>query len=252
MSALQAVLSPALMMRGDAPVLSGMTRPRFLSRAVQLAGHIRKYSPAELETMFCINPELALKAYALYQRFDPKVPGLPAALAYHGLAYRHLDAQTLDADTLAYAQEHLCILSALYGVLRPMDEIQPHRLEMDCRLRVGGGDLYAFWGDRLYRTLARQGHTLVNLASGEYTRAFEPYLKPGDRYTACVFLSPLRGRLLCKPTMAKMARGQMARFIVQHRLRDIRQLQAFDWGGFAYDPYQSTPSRLVFVQQLEA
>lgn len=248
MSALLAVLSPALVMRANVPPLAAQSTPRHMDQAWQLAQKIRTYTPVELESIFGVNPELALKAFALYQRFDPAIPGLPAALAYNGLAYRNLSVETLDAQTLAYAQEHLAILSGLYGVLRPLDGILLHRLEMACRLRMDGKDLYTYWGDTLRRTLTQPGHTLVNLTSGEYTRAFHPHLQPGDRCVECVFLSPLRGKLICKPTMAKMARGQMARFIVKNRLADIRDLQAFDWDGFAFDPYKSTANQLVFVQ----
>ena len=175
----------------------------------------------------------------------------PAVLAFNGDVYGGLDAASLGADDLAWAQQHLCILSGLYGVLRPLDRIQPHRLEMGTRLATDRGDnLYRFWGTRIAEHLNRRlaadrTPVLVNLASQEYFKSVDRSVLKG-RVIECVFEEGQGGRYKVVSFFAKRARGLMARFATQHRISTPRQLEGFDLEGYAHAPAASAPDRLVF------
>jgi cytoplasmic iron level regulating protein YaaA (DUF328/UPF0246 family) len=181
----------------------------------------------------------------------------PAALAFAGDTYQGLEAGSLDADEMAFAQEHLRILSGLYGVLRPLDAIQPYRLEMGSRLKTGrGSSLYDYWGDRIAQALNAQAEALgtdvlINCASQEYFGAVDlNALKP--RVITPVFLEEKNGEAKIVSFYAKKARGAMARFIIQHRLTSPEGLRDFDSGGYAYRPDLSDGDRWVFLRDAVA
>ena len=242
-----AFLSPAKNMRpAPAPGVS-LTRPVFQREADRLASLLRKYSPWELESLLQINPSLAMKAAGYYQDFA-EAPATAALSAYYGLAFQHLDAASLTPEDYAWAGEHLRILSALYGVLRPADGIRPYRLELQSRLRVEGQSLYAFWGERIARELFKTGEPVIHLASGEYARAVLPHRRPGDICITCEFSTLRRGRRVTLATGAKMARGEMARFLIKNRLERPANLRAFEWEGYAFAPALSDETRYVFLQ----
>lgn len=243
-----AILSPAKRL-APAPCPEGLalTSPLFPAEARELGELLRGYTPWQLESLMGISPELALDAFAICQGFDPGAPAAPALLAYHGLAYQHLDAPTLSPGEVAAAQGRLRILSALYGVLRPLDGVCPYRLDFMAKLRPGGKTLYRWWGDKLYRELFSAGEPVVNLCSGEYAKAVEPWLKPGDRFITVRFLQRSRGRLLTKATAAKAARGAMARWIIREGADRPEQLPAFSQGGWRFSPELSGPLRYAFL-----
>ncbi len=244
-----AVLSPAKNQRVAGSPGIPLTEPAFKRETCQLAALLREFAPFELESVLEVNPEIAMRAFGYYQDFRWGKPGTAALLAYHGLAYQHLRAEEFTPDEFAYAQEHLRICSALYGLLRPADAIQPYRLALQCRLRVEGKNLYAFWGERLCRALFAQGEPVVNLASGEYGRTITRFTKPGDRLVTCEFCVMRRGKRITLATGAKMARGEMARYIVKNRINEPEALRAFEWDGYTWVPELSSESRYVFLQR---
>ena len=177
----------------------------------------------------------------------------PAALAFAGDTYQGLEASTLSPDEMRYGQDHLRILSGLYGVLRPLDAIQPYRLEMGSRLKTNRGkSLYDWWGTQISEALNTQGQEtgstiLVNFASQEYFGAVDLKALDLDVITP-VFMEERAGTAKIISFFAKKARGAMARYIVQNRLRDSAALSAFDIGGYAYQPDMSAPGKPVFVR----
>ena len=179
----------------------------------------------------------------------------PAVLAFNGDVYEGLQARTLSPDDLAWAQRHLAILSGLYGVLRPLDRLQPYRLEMGTRLATPGAkDLYGYWGDTPARQLRRQlagdpVPVVVNLASQEYFRAVRlPALRA--RVVECVFEEGQGGQWKVVSFFAKRARGLMARHAITGRIQSVEGLRAFDAEGYAYAPAVSAPDRLVFRRRV--
>ena len=236
------------------------TAPRFPDDAARLARSARNLSLRDLKGLMDLSDELAKLNRDRFRAFadDPDPADTrPAALAFAGDTYQGLEAGTLDPDELAWAQEHLCILSGLYGLLRPLDAIQPYRLEMGSRLKTRrGANLYDYWRDEIAKALTAQAKTLgtdilVNCASQEYfgaadTRALKL------RVITPKFLEDKDGTPKMVSFFAKRARGSMARFIVQRRLTDPESLKDFDLGGYAYRADLSEPDAPVFVRPYTA
>ncbi|MBC5582127.1 peroxide stress protein YaaA [Anaerofilum sp. BX8] len=244
-----AVISPAKNMRRASGVLPP-TEPQFLPQTRQLLAELRGYSPWQLAHEMRINDALAQRAFADFADMDLSQPGTPALLSYHGLQYLNLAPETLSAEELLFLQEHLRIVSGFYGLLRPLDGIWPYRLELGGKLRFFGQNLYGYWGDALYRALFAPGETVINLSSGEYTKAFTPYLRAEDRFITVDFLEPKPGgKLAMRATAAKMARGRMARFIARRRAGDPEELKEFYWNGYRFAPALSTCARWAFVRE---
>ena len=229
------------------------TLPIFWEEALSLSQLLKTLSPWQLETILEVNPQLALKAFEQLQRFDPHAGEIPALLAYYGLQYQHLAAWDFTASDFMSAQQRLRIVSGLYGILRPLDRIMPYRLEMQCKMDFYGKRLYRYWGSRLCQQLLMEDETLINLASKEYAKAILPYA-PAEKIITCDFFVekpiPKGGkRLRSIPTASKMARGEMARFLVKNRLQQPEQLQAFDWQGFRFIPALSDNTHYVFTRE---
>lgn len=233
-----------------------MSEPAFRDDALRLARTARNLTLGDLQKLMHISPDLARLARDRFRDFDAE-PGAdvtrPAALAFAGDTYLGLEATSLDGEELAWAQEHLRILSGLYGLLRPLDAIQPYRLEMGSRLKTRrGGSLYDYWRDQLAKALNAQAgqvgtEVLVNCASQEYFTALAPKaLKL--RVITPVFMEDKGGAPRIVSFFAKRARGAMARFIIQNRLSDPASLADFDTGGYAYAPDLSEPDRPVFLR----
>ena len=252
------LLSPAKTLDYDtpvpAPVLKKATEPLFTARAAELIGVLRKKSPAQVAALMDLSAPLAELNTARYAAWQPDATAAqskPALLAFDGDVYGGLDARTLKTADLSWAQEHLVILSGLYGALRPLDRLQPYRLEMGTALETARGrDLYVYWGDCVAEMLnARQAQesapVVVNLASVEYSRvALRKTLRA--RVIDCVFEDWKDGRFKVISFFAKRARGLMARHAVQQRARRPAQLHSFDAEGYAFDAVASAPGRLGF------
>lgn len=251
------VISPAKRLdetRRDLPAGLMPTEPAFAADAAKLARIARGLSVAELRDLMGISEPLAKLNAERFRAFKAKPAAeavKPAAYCFDGDTYAGLEAKTLDADTLRWAQGRLHILSGLYGLLRPLDLIQPYRLEMGSRLaNPKGADLYAFWGSRISKALNAAAETagtrtLVNCASQEYFGAVD--LKALKlRVITPVFLEGEGEAAKVVSFFAKRARGAMARFIAEHRLIDPADLRGFATGGYAFDAGASGGDRLVF------
>jgi cytoplasmic iron level regulating protein YaaA (DUF328/UPF0246 family) len=231
-----------------------MTTPRFQSDADRLAQTARMLTEVDLADLMDLSPALARLNVERFQRFEQDRHDLrPAALAFAGDTYQGLEAASLDPDDLRFAQDRLCILSGLYGVLRPLDAIQPYRLEMGSRLATEkGANLYAYWGDKLARALNAQAaalgtDTLINCASVEYFSAVEAAAL-GLRVITPQFLEDKPGGPKIVSFHAKKARGAMARFLIERRLTDPAGILEFDLGGYAYAPGLSAPDKPAFLR----
>jgi len=232
-----------------------MTDPAFAGDAVALARVARGLSEAELGKLMDISPNLARLNADRFRTFEEAQDDVrPAALAFAGDTYQGLEAASLDADDMRFAQERLRILSGLYGILRPLDAIQPYRLEMGSRLKTEKGpNLYAYWGDRLARALneeaARLGTaTLINCASVEYFSAVDADALKLEVITP-QFLEDKPGGPKIVSFYAKKARGAMARFIIERRLTDPAGILEFDTGGYAYAADLSAPGKPAFLRR---
>lgn len=232
------------------------TEPDFQQDAIRLARTARNLTLKDLQKLMDISPDLARLNRDRFRAFQdaPEAERTrPAALAFAGDTYLGLEAASLEPEELDWAQDHLRILSGLYGLLRPLDSIQPYRLEMGSRLKTRrGASLYDYWRDELTKALnaqaaATDSQVLINCASQEYFGAVKPaLLKP--RLITPVFKEDKGGDLRIVSFFAKRARGAMARFVIQNRLTDPQSLQDFDLGGYAYRSDLSTPDAPVFAR----
>ena len=249
------LLSPAKALDYDTPpVTQAHTQPLFVPQATELIEVLRQKSPPEVATLMDLSDQLAGLNVARYQAWQPTFApdnAKQAVLAFNGDVYEGLDAKTLSEEDLHWAQAHVCILSGLYGVLRPLDLMRPYRLEMGTRLETAKGkNLYQFWGRQIAdylneRARADGSPVIVNLASEEYFKSVDrKALQP--RVVSCVFEELKAGQYKVISFLAKRARGLMVRYAVQHRLSTVESLQGFDLEGYRYVPAASEPDRLVF------
>lgn len=252
------VISPAKRLN-ETPHLTAIapTAPEFAADALRLAKVARGLSVQDLCKLMDISPALGQLNVARFKAFRADAPGAPAAFLFDGDTYAGLEARAMEPDSLLWAQGHLRILSGLYGLLRPMDAIQPYRLEMGSKLEnPKGADLYAFWGSKIAKVLnglaAENGaQALINCASAEYFGAVD--LKALKlRVVTPVFLEERDGDAKVVSFWAKKARGAMARFICQHHLTNPDDLRGFDLGGYSYRAAQSDDFRLVFARAVAA
>lgn len=252
------LLSPAKSLDYETPVAPEVqamaTPPQFAACARELIALLRAKTPAEVARLMNLSDALAGLNVARYAAWSGRATARnskPALLAFDGDVYTALAAPTLSLRDLAWAQRHLLILSGLYGVLRPLDRLQPYRLEMGTRLANSRGkDLYAFWRDTLSHHLNRQrrvggARVIVNLASQEYGAAIDRKAVE-SRVVDCVFEDWRQGRYQVIGLFAKRARGLMMRYAIEQRVVAPARLQGFAQEGYAFDAAASQPDRLVF------
>lgn len=251
------VISPAKTLDYTSPLATQThSLPRYLEQSSQLVEVLRALAPNELAQLMKLSDKLAGLNVARFSEWQPDFTAenaKQAILAFRGDVYTGLDADSLSADDFSYAQQHVRILSGLYGVLRPLDLMQPYRLEMGTKLENSvGANLYEFWGERITDSLnqclaEQQASVLLNLASNEYFKAVKPkHLQAtlididfkdlkNDQYKIISFY-------------AKKARGMMARYVIQNKIDTVDGLKNFSEQGYAYSAAQSKPNHLVFLR----
>jgi len=249
------LLSPAKKLDYDTPAhVETATQPLFVDRAKKLISVLKTKSAEEIAGLMDLSPALAELNVARYAKWTPKFTAenaKQAVLAFNGDVYEGLDAGSLTARQLDWAQEHVVILSGLYGALRPLDLMQPYRLEMGTRLQTAKGkNLYEYWGSEIsdYLNERQEGDkhpVVVNLASEEYSKAVDRKTLKA-RVVQCTFEDWKGGAYKVISFHAKRARGLMARYAIEKRIAKPEALQGFDAEGYAYDASASAPDRLVF------
>ncbi|MBU2935422.1 MULTISPECIES: peroxide stress protein YaaA [Pacificibacter] len=249
-----AVISPAKKLNMDPVVGIERTTPSFTAETKELIEIAQQLDVAALRKLMGISEKLAELNVERFSNFSdtPDVDAVKQAMyMFDGDTYTGLDAVSFDADTIPYAQDHLRILSGLYGILRPLDAIQAYRLEMGSRLASPKGkNLYAFWGDKIAHALndaakASQSEFVVNCASTEYFSVVKTDVLTPKVITP-VFLERRDGAEKTISFYAKKARGAMARFVIENRIREVKHLRDFDSGGYAFDAAKSDAATLVF------
>ncbi|MFW5745456.1 MAG: YaaA family protein [Spirochaetota bacterium] len=250
------VLAPSKKQSFDVPTLKARpTRPPFADRAAAIAASIAAMDADEIASLMRVNHRIAATTRDAYLAWtgEAGAAGRPALFAYTGETYRGLAAHELPPDEITWAQDHLRILSALYGVLRPTDAIRPYRLDFTVPLRLNGAtSLYDYWGDAPTRHLAsslkRSGSPdLICLASAEFARLIRADALPG-RVVTPVFKEHTPRGLRSVSVYAKQARGTMARWIVRNRVNDADALAGFDLDGYRHEPDGSTADAPLFVR----
>ena len=252
-----AILSPAKTLDYESSLQTKkFSAPQFVQESTELIEGLRKCRPDDIRTLMGVSENLAELNHQRYAEWQPEFDAKSARaaiLAFKGDVYIGMDAQTMSERDFTFAQKHVRILSGLHGLLRPLDRIRPYRLEMGTRLKTAkGNDLYSFWGDKVTQALndaiAEQSQKiLINLASNEYYRAVNP--SAIDARIINVSFKELReGEYRFLSFFAKKARGSMARYMIDHRVKSLKALRQFDYDGYTFNADLSHGDHWVFTR----
>ena len=259
------IISPAKRMEECGDLFEPGAPAVFLERTKLLLTILKGKSEGELKELFGANERITHENFLRYAGMDLDRAQTPALLSYVGIQYQYMAPKLFSYEEWKYAKKHVRILSGFYGLLKPDTPVVPYRLEMQAKLAAGGAkNLYVFWGGSLSGELEREEKELergeereeereetgviLNLASAEYSRAAEPYLSPKTRFVSCVFGSLKDGKVKVKATEAKMARGEMVRYLAQNQVKTIKEVREFRALGFSFDAGRSRGDCLVFVK----
>lgn len=242
------ILSPTKKMKIDNDSLVHQGLPVFLEQTEEILQWLKEKSTTELKVIWNCNYNIIEQNRQRLLHMKLRENLTPAVLAYEGIAFQYMAPGVFENEQFDYIQEHLRILSAFYGVLKPMDGVTPYRLEMQAKASIGGNrNLYELWGSRLYEEVC-DGGVIINLASKEYSKCIEKYLTPQDRYITINFYEKSGDKLVSKGTYAKMARGEMVRYMAELHIENPEEIKKFDRMGYVYREDLSGEKEYVFVR----
>ncbi len=244
------ILSPAKKMNVDTDKLECQGLPVFIDQTEEILEWLCNKSHSELQKLWGCNDKIAEQNYERIKEMDLRNRLTPAILSYEGIAFQYMAPAVFEDRSFDYVQEHLRILSGFYGVLKPMDGVTPYRLEMQAKAAINGHkDLYDLWGSRLYDEVSDGTSVIINLASKEYSKCIEKYLKPDDCYITITFGEMVNGKLVTKGTYAKMARGEMVKYMAENQIEDPNEIKKFDRLGHVYRDDLSCDTEIVFEKR---
>lgn len=226
--------------------------PVFLENAEEIMRWMQTLSFEECRKLWGCNEKIARLNFQRFTKMELRRGLTPAILSYEGIQYQYMAPAVFEESQYGYIQEHLRILSGFYGILKPMDGVTPYRLEMQAKAEIAGKrNLYDYWGGKLYRELLDESRVIVNLASREYSQCIEKYLGPQDRFVTCVFGEYIDGKVRQKGTYAKMARGEMVRFMAEKNIETPEGMKGFDRLGYRFRKELSSRDEYVFLKELQ-
>lgn len=244
------ILSPAKKMSVDVDTLEPIGLPIYLEDTQRLLDWLKGKSYDELKSLWKCNDKIAEENFKRIECLDLNKNLTPAVLSYEGIAFQYMAPAVFEYEQFDYIQEHLRILSGFYGVLKAMDGVVPYRLEMQAKLQIDKyRNLYDFWGKKIYNAVCDDSGIIINLASKEYSKCVEKYLADGDTYITCVFTDKVNGKLVQKGTYAKMARGEMVRFMAENKIENPTDLKDFDRLNYKYEKDISSDNEYIFIRQ---
>lgn len=244
------IISPAKKMVVDTDSLPVQSEPVFLEETEKIKNYVQTLSYEKVKKLWCCNDKIAELNFTRFREMDLHRNLTPAVLSYEGIQYQYMAPMVFTDEALIYIQEHLRIISGFYGVLKPLDGVVPYRLEMQAKAEVEGSDsLYDFWGDKIYRNVLDKDGIVINLASREYSKCVEHYLRPDDIFITCVFGELKEGKVIQKGTLAKMARGEMVRYLAENDVTDLEQLKEFSELGYQYEEKISGEREYIFLKK---
>ena len=244
------IISPAKKMNVDRDTLQCQGLPIYLEKAKDIMDWMKCLTLEEAKALWGCNNKLAQLNYSRFQSMNLRLCLTPALLSYEGIQYQYMAPNVFTQEAWDYVQKNLRVLSGFYGVLRPLDGVVPYRLEMQAKARPKGADsLYDYWGDKLYQAVLDESRVIINLASKEYAKCIEKYVVSEDTWITCVFGEMQDGKVKQKGTQAKMARGEMVRFMAENRIEKPKGLKEFQGLGYRYQEELSSESEYVFVKQ---
>lgn len=243
------ILSPAKNMNIKKFNNNCFTPPIFKNKTTEILNELKKLEAFQIESLMKVNKDIAFKTFCNFVDFDIDKKIGNAILCYDGLVFKNINAIDFNASDVSFSENHLRILSALYGILTPLTNISPYRLEMSCKLKIlGYSNLYKFWGNSIYKELFKTKDIVINLASKEYTKVITPFLLDKDKFITISFFKVINGQHRIVATSAKMARGQMAKFIIKNKVNNIENLKEFTFDNYTYNDFLSNKENLIFLQ----
>lgn len=242
------IISPAKKMNIHTDLFDNQGLPVLIEESDYLTRRIQALSYGEAKALWRCNDKLAQLNYERFRAMDTRASLTPALLSYQGLQYQHIAPLVLETKQWDYIQNRLRILSGFYGIIRPLDGVTPYRLEMQAGLSTRHGrNLYEFWGRKLHDELVKDTDIIINLASKEYSRTIAPYIESSHVFITCVFGEYRGGKVIEKGTIAKMARGEMVRYMAEQNIAAPEQMKSFDRIGFSFEEQLSSESTYVFL-----
>ena len=246
------ILAPAKKMNRDLDSLDYIDLPECLRQTEEIVFWLKSKSYEELKKLWKCNDKIAEQNYQRLEHMELRGQLTPAILSYEGIAYQYMAPAVFEQAQLDYVQKHLHILSAFYGALRPMDGVTPYRLEMHAKAAIRGRkDLYDFWGRKIYDLVRDEDGVIINLASREYAKCIEKYLTAQDTYITVTFCEKSGNKLVTKGTYAKMARGEMVRYMAEMQIENPEEIKNFNRLGYVYREDLSTDLEYVFERVQE-
>lgn len=243
------IISPAKKMNIDEYASRSYDLPVFLKDTKKLMNYIKTLDFEQAKSLWKTNDKITHQNIKRFEDMRLEKSLTPAIFSYEGIQYQSLSALTLDDDMLCYIQNNLRILSGFYGVLRPMDAVVPYRLEMQAIVDINDTkSLYDFWGKKIYNEIIDDSNIIINLASKEYSKCVEPYLKKKDVYITCTFKEYDKEKPVQKATYAKMARGAMVRYMAENNIQNIEDIKNFNTYGYKYEEKLSSKKEFIFVK----
>lgn len=245
------IISPAKKMNIDDDIFEYRSKPVFFEQAEEIMNYMKNLSYDECKTIWKCSDKLAQVNYDRVVNMDLNYRLTPALFSYEGIQYQYMGARVLSRDALEYLQDNLRILSGFYGILKPLDGVVPYRLEMQSKfINYKNKDLYEYWADKIANSLFEETNLIINLASKEYSKCVEKYLKnsPGTKFITCVFGEIKGDKVIEKGTLAKMARGEMVRYLAQNKICDLEGLKRFDKLEYKYSQEKSNEKTYVFIK----
>ena len=246
------ILSPAKKMNTVLDILDYTALPEYLSQTEEILHWLQSKSYEELKKLWKCNDKIAEQNFQRLAHMELREQLTPAILSYEGIAFQYMAPAVFEDKQFEYVQEHLRILSAFYGALRPMDGVTPYRLEMQAKAAIHGQkDLYDFWGSKIYDLVRDEDGIIINLASREYAKCIEKYLTVQDTYITVTFCEKSGNKLVTKGTYAKMARGEMVRYMAEMQIENPEEIKKFNRLGYVYREDLSTDLEYVFERILQ-
>ena len=244
------IISPAKKMNINTDDLAYRDLPEFLPQTERLLESLRGMSYDELKKLWRCSDKIAEQNYERLQNMDLRRILTPAVLAYEGIQYQYMAPAVFSAEEYEYIQEHLRILSGLYGVLKPFDGVVPYRLEMQAKLSIENTkDLYEFWGSSLAEKLTEETDCILNLASKEYSISVSKYLPKDVMFITCVFGEEVDSKIVEKGTLCKMARGETVRRMAEQRIEDPEDIKTLQLLNYEYSDEHSDDKTFVFLKK---
>ncbi|WP_138262128.1 peroxide stress protein YaaA [[Clostridium] hylemonae] len=247
------IISPAKKMNVNTDVFACHDLPPYMDKTEYLMKYMKSLTYEQCKAIWKCNDKIAELNFRRFSGMDLYKSLTPAILSYEGIQYQYMAPAVMEDRTFAYLQEHLRILSGFYGMLRPFDGVVPYRLEMQAKLGRHGDcpqmdSLYEYWGDTMAGDIFKEDKVILNLASKEYSKCITRYLHDSVTFVTCVFGELSEGKIKEKGTPAKMARGEMVRFLAEHEAHSMDDIRKFDRLGYRYREEYSGEDTLVFLK----